>query len=203
MSNACPHGVQALRDVPLSAGADALGDALQRHRDAVRARLLRSDQVRPGPDSISWQINREVIVLAGWSRAILLQLAHPSVAAGVHQHSTFRGSLLSSFRRLHSTVGAMLALTFGDTEQMISAAAGIRHSGYGMGACAGDVDNDGRTDVYLTSYGANTLYRNAGGGAFADVTRAAGVGLTGCRRPEDGRARRRPSAAPEGRRRRV
>ena len=61
----------------------------------------------------------------------------------------------------------------------VSAAAGIRHSGYGMGACAGDVDNDGRTDVYLTSYGANTLYRNAGGGAFADVTRAAGVGLTG------------------------
>src|SRR4030095_9233449 len=54
-----------------------------------------------------------------------LQLAHPSVAAGVHQHSSFGGSLLSSFRRLHSTVGAMLSLTFGDTEQMIAAAAAI------------------------------------------------------------------------------
>ena len=85
----------------------------------------RSGHVRAGPESITWKVNREVIVVAGWGRAILLQLAHPAVAAGVHHHSSFRGSLLSSFRRLHSTVGAMLSLTFGDTEQMITAAAGI------------------------------------------------------------------------------
>ncbi len=94
-------------------------------REAVRARLLRSDHVRPGRKSITWTINREMIVVAGWGRAILLQLAHPAVAAGVHDHSYFRGSLLSSFRRLRSSVGAMLSLTFGDTEQMIAAAAGI------------------------------------------------------------------------------
>jgi uncharacterized protein (DUF2236 family) len=100
-------------------------DSLQRHRDAVRARLLRSDCVRTGPDSISWKINRELVVVAGWGRAILLQLAHPAVAAGVHGHSTFRGSLHSSFRRAHSTVGAMLSLTFGDTEEIITTAARI------------------------------------------------------------------------------
>jgi uncharacterized protein (DUF2236 family) len=100
-------------------------DSLQRHRAAVRARLLRSDHVRAGPGSITWQINSEVIVVAGWGRAILLQLAHPAVVAGVHDHTSFRGSLVSSFRRLHSTVSAMLALTFGDTEQMITAAARI------------------------------------------------------------------------------
>ncbi len=100
-------------------------ESLQRHRDAVRARLLRSDHVRTGPDSISWKINREMVVIAGWSRAILLQLAHPSVAAGVHGHSTFRGSLRASFRRAHSTIGAMLSLTFGDTEQVVEAAARI------------------------------------------------------------------------------
>jgi uncharacterized protein (DUF2236 family) len=100
-------------------------DPLQRHRLAVRGRLLHSEHVRAGPDSITWRINREVVVVAGWGRAILLQLAHPAIAAGVHDHSSFRGSLRSSFRRLHSTVGAMLALTFGDTERMITAAAGI------------------------------------------------------------------------------
>jgi uncharacterized protein (DUF2236 family) len=100
-------------------------DSLQRHRAAVRARLLQSDHVRAGADSITWKINREAIVVAGWGRAILLQLAHPAVAAGVHHHSAFRGSLLSSVRRLQSTVRAMLSLTFGDTEQMITAAAGI------------------------------------------------------------------------------
>jgi len=100
-------------------------DSLERHRAAVRERLLRSDHVRAGPESVTWKVNREMIVVAGWGRAILLQLAHPAVAAGVHGHSAFRGSLRSSLRRLQSTVGAMLSLTFGDAEQMITAAAAI------------------------------------------------------------------------------
>jgi uncharacterized protein (DUF2236 family) len=100
-------------------------DAFERHRAAVRSRLLRSEHVRPGPDSVTWKVNREIVVVAGWGRAILLQLAHPAVAAGVHDHSSFRGSLRSSFRRLHSTVGAMLSLTFGDGEQMVATAAAI------------------------------------------------------------------------------
>ncbi|HYO82177.1 MAG TPA: oxygenase MpaB family protein, partial [Bryobacteraceae bacterium] len=100
-------------------------DSLEAHRTAVRARLLRADHSRGGPESVTWKINREVIVIAGWGRAILMQLAHPSIAAGVHDHSSFGGSLLSGFRRMHSTVSAMLSITFGDTEQMIMAAAVI------------------------------------------------------------------------------
>ena len=53
---------------------------------------------------------------------------------------------------------------------------GIRHREYGMGACAGDYDGDGRTDLYLTNFGPNILYRNLGNGAFSDVTSAARVG---------------------------
>ena len=104
---------------------DSRAESLQRHRAAVRERLRHSEVARPGPGSVTWKINREVVVVAGWGRAILLQLAHPAVAAGVHDHTSFRGSLRSSLRRLHATVGAMLAMTFGDTEQMIAAAAGI------------------------------------------------------------------------------
>ena len=107
----------------LSAGVRA--DSFERHQAAVRGRLLRSEHVRAGAGSVSWKINREAIAIAGWGRAILLQLAHPAVASGVDHHSSVRGSLLSSFRRLHSTVGAMLSLTFGDTEEMIAAAARI------------------------------------------------------------------------------
>jgi hypothetical protein len=58
----------------------------------------------------------------------------------------------------------------------VTAASGIRHSDYGMGACAADYDNDGRVDLYITNAGPDVLYRNNGNGAFADVTRAAGVG---------------------------
>jgi hypothetical protein len=58
----------------------------------------------------------------------------------------------------------------------VTAASGIRHSAYGMGACAGDYDNDGLTDLYVTNDGPNVLYRNTGNGAFTDVTAYAGVG---------------------------
>ncbi|HEY1309084.1 MAG TPA: CRTAC1 family protein [Vicinamibacterales bacterium] len=61
----------------------------------------------------------------------------------------------------------------------VTAASGLTHTAYGMGACAGDVDNDGRIDLYVTNAGPNTLFRNTGNGAFTDITRAAGVGLDG------------------------
>lgn len=63
--------------------------------------------------SISWRINAERIVLLGWGRAILLQLAHPLVAAGVFEHSGFRATPLAAASRLYHTVHAMLSLTFG------------------------------------------------------------------------------------------
>lgn len=63
--------------------------------------------------SISHRINGERVVLLGWGRAILLQLAHPLIAAGVYEHSSFRATPWAAAARLHETVHAMLALTFG------------------------------------------------------------------------------------------
>jgi uncharacterized protein (DUF2236 family) len=103
----------------------AATDSLEGHRRAVRARLLRSGHVRGGPASVTWKINREAVVVAGWGPAILLQIAHPLIAAGVRDHSSFRGSLGSRFTRLASTIGAMLSLTFGSEEEAIGAAARI------------------------------------------------------------------------------
>jgi uncharacterized protein (DUF2236 family) len=58
-------------------------------------------------------VNAERVSLLAWSRAILLQLAHPLVAAAVDDHSTFRGGRFTAALRLHHTVRAMLSLTFG------------------------------------------------------------------------------------------
>jgi len=99
--------------------------ALEAHREAVRTRLLGSGVARSQAGSITWRVNREIVVVAGWGRAILLQLAHPLIAAGVADHSSFRGSPMASFRRFSSTVGAMLSLTFGSDEEAVNAAAGI------------------------------------------------------------------------------
>ncbi len=60
--------------------------------------------------------------------------------------------------------------------------AGLHRAGdqnYGMGAAAGDYDNDGDPDLYITNFGRNQLYRNNGDGSFTDVTAEAGVAAGG------------------------
>jgi hypothetical protein len=52
---------------------------------------------------------------------------------------------------------------------------GIQHREYGMGACAGDYDNDGLMDLYVTNVGPNALYRNAGRGRFTQMPDAGGA----------------------------
>ena len=61
----------------------------------------------------------------------------------------------------------------------VTAASGIRARGYGMGACAGDIDNDGAIDLYVTNVGPNLLYRNSGGGRFTEIPNAGGAAGTG------------------------
>lgn len=50
---------------------------------------------------------------------------------------------------------------------------GLHSSGWAQGVCAGDYDNDGYTDLFVTYWGQNHLYRNVGGKRFEDVTAAA------------------------------
>jgi enediyne biosynthesis protein E4 len=61
------------------------------------------------------------------------------------------------------------------TFEDVTARAGLVQSGWGQGACAGDYDNDGHEDLFVTYWGQNRLYRNKGNGTFEDVTSAAGL----------------------------
>ena len=63
--------------------------------------------------SIAKRVNREAVVVLGWGRAILMQLAHPLVAAGVGAHSDFNAGALAYVKRMRGTISAMLSLTFG------------------------------------------------------------------------------------------
>jgi len=57
--------------------------------------------------------------------------------------------------------------------------AGLAGEGYSMGVAAGDFDNDGHVDLFVTGVRGNHLYRNRGDGTFEDVTATAGVGGDG------------------------
>ena len=61
------------------------------------------------------------------------------------------------------------------TFEDVTARAGVGQTGWGQGACAADYDNDGRDDLFVTSWGQNHLYRNRGDGRFEDVTLGAGL----------------------------
>ncbi len=63
-------------------------------------------------------------------------------------------------------------LTFTD----VTEASRITADGYGIGVATGDIDNDGRVDLFLTNYRGCQMYRNNGDGTFTDVTVASGTG---------------------------
>lgn len=69
-------------------------------------------------DPVAWRIHSEVILLLGWERAILLQFAHPLIACGIADHSSFHRYPYELWRRLARTLDAMVTLTFGTDEEV-------------------------------------------------------------------------------------
>ena len=67
--------------------------------------------------------------------------------------------------------------TFSD----VTTRAGLNATGWASSVCAGDYDNDGWLDLFITYYGHNVLYRNRGDGRFEDVTARAGLPAGGTR----------------------
>jgi uncharacterized protein (DUF2236 family) len=74
----------------------------------------RGDPGMFGPASEAWRLNREAMLLLGaGARALLLQVAHPAVAAGVAEHSDFRSD---PWRRLDGTIRSALRIVYGSSD---------------------------------------------------------------------------------------
>jgi uncharacterized protein (DUF2236 family) len=83
--------------------------------------------MKPGlysDDSVTRRVNRENVLFLGGGRALLMQLAHPKVAAGVDEHSDFRAHPI---RRLRRTILMTMAIVFGDRETALAAARAVNH----------------------------------------------------------------------------
>ena len=72
--------------------------------------------------SITRRVNRENVLFLGGGRALLMQLAHPKVAAGVDEHSDYRSRPI---RRLRRTILMTMAIVFGDRETALAAARAV------------------------------------------------------------------------------
>jgi uncharacterized protein (DUF2236 family) len=76
-----------------------------------------------GPGDVTWRVNRETVLLAGGARALLLQVAHPLVAAGVAEHSGYRED---PWGRLLRTLDVTTRIVFGDRATSRAAARQLR-----------------------------------------------------------------------------
>jgi len=106
-----PHSV--------SSTTEATRADLERHIASAAARVRRPVEGIFGPESVSWQVNRESALFLGAGRAALLQLAHPWVAASLDHHSTL---LAKPIARFHNTFRVVFTMIFGTAEQAFAAA---------------------------------------------------------------------------------
>ena len=72
-----------------------------------------------GPDSVSWRVHREVTVLFGGARAVLMQAAHPLVIAGARETGFYERN---PWKRLQRTLILTYTITFGTKTQAHAAA---------------------------------------------------------------------------------
>lgn len=95
---------------------------LERLRTALQRKRIDPTHSLYGPDSITWRVNREAVLLLGGGRTLLMQVAHPLVAAGVAAHSRFEQEPLT---RLWRTLHLSLTTVFGDAASALRAVQAI------------------------------------------------------------------------------
>tara|TARA_B100001778_G_scaffold60587_1_gene47126 strand:- start:139 stop:984 length:846 start_codon:yes stop_codon:yes gene_type:complete len=76
--------------------------------------MMNADPGHFGPNSMMWKINKEITVLFGGARALLMHAAHPLIAAGARQTSFYQRD---PWKRLIRTLSLQNSVTFGTKEE--------------------------------------------------------------------------------------
>src|SRR5205814_9704096 len=84
------------------------------------------------------------------------------------------GSTLENYKKGGDPMVALYK-NAGGTFVDVTRESGLLKRGWGMGVCAGDYNNDGYPELYITAYGSSVLFRNNRDGTFSDVTASAGA----------------------------
>jgi uncharacterized protein (DUF2236 family) len=92
------------------------GNDLEFALDQVRANAAGPVPGVFGPDTATWRIDREAVIFLGAGRALLLQLAHPWVAAAIAEHSK---TFADPIGRFHRTFDIVFAMVFGSLDRAL------------------------------------------------------------------------------------
>jgi len=147
-------------------------------------------QVRPGSDTLSYSFT-DIARSAGLearnyfggetSKKYILETTGCGVAFvdfdgdGWLDLFLVNGSRLEGFSRGQEPTNHLYRNNGNGSFSDVTGKAGLARSGWGQGVCAGDYDNDGFVDLFVTYWGQNVLYRNNGDGTFTDTTAKAGL----------------------------
>src|SRR5437867_10634613 len=93
-------------------------ESLERELNVVRAAAADPLSGVFGPLSMTWRVDREAAVFLGAGRALLLQLAHPWVAAAISEHSR---TFADPVGRFHRTFNITFTMVFGTLDQALAA----------------------------------------------------------------------------------
>src|ERR1700758_4701546 len=108
------HPVANRKDIPLLSEDD-----FESGLDTVCEAAAGSIEGVFGPASLTWRVDREAAVFLGAGRALLLQLAHPWVAAAIDEHSR---TLADPIGRFHQTFNTVFTMVFGTLDQGMATA---------------------------------------------------------------------------------
>src|SRR5215218_6705289 len=99
----------------------------ERELDRVRGAARNPTAGIFGPVSLTWRVDREAVIFVAAGRALLLQLAHPWVAAAIAEHSR---TLADPIGRFHRTFDIVFAMVFGSLDRALSSSRQLhrRHS---------------------------------------------------------------------------
>jgi len=103
----------------VTSATETTREHLEGYIAAAAARVREPAEGIFGADSVTWRVNREAALFLGAGRAALLQLAHPWVAAALHQHSTV---MRKPVKRFHDTFRVVFTMIYGTAEQAFRAA---------------------------------------------------------------------------------
>ncbi len=82
-----------------------------------------ADQGYYSPDDAIWRVGREMALMVGGGRALLMQAAHPLVMAGIEEHSDYRSG---PWGRLERTMSTVWSIVYGSTDEADNAARRVR-----------------------------------------------------------------------------
>ena len=185
-----PHGRTPRIPVPAAIliAALAFTGVLRVDAGSHQSRTPRPWTVTFTDDAAKAGFRREIVYGGTDRNRFIIETNGPGVALVDYDHDGWLDALTLSGTRLQEGTRNEVAYPSGaaptnrlyrnlrnGTFQDVTDSAGLRRTGWASSVCAGDYDNDGSTDLFLTYYGRNVLYRNRGDGRFEDVTSRSGL----------------------------